>query len=164
MKRSFKDYSLMRYKGYTLIELLVGLSIIGIIFSVGLVGYREFSRRQALTGVSKQLKADLRLAQQLALTGQKPDGVSCNTLDGYQFSRVSASVYRILVDCAGIATPYIYKEVDLGSDVTLTSTNAIVTFKVLGQGTDLTVGNTLTLVHSSGNQNSMVIGIGGDVR
>ena len=152
------------FKGYTLIELLVGLSIIAIIFSVGLAGYREFSRRQALTGVSKQLKADLRLAQQLALTGQKPEDVSCNTLDGYIFSRVSASSYRLLADCAGIATPYVYKEVDLGTDITLTSTNTNFTFKVLGQGTDLTAINTITLTHTSGNQNSMVIGIGGDVR
>lgn len=155
MKRSFK--------GYTLVELLIGLSIIGIIFSVGLAGYREFSRRQALTGVSKQLKADLRLAQQLALTGQKPDGVSCDTLDGYLFSRVDSNTYQILADCSGVS-PHIYKEVDLGSNITITSTNATVTFKVLGQGTDLVASNTLTLTHSSGNQNIMTIGIGGDVK
>ena len=60
----------MIQKGYTLIELLVGISIIAIIFGVGFVSYREFSRRQSLTGVTKQLVGDLRLAQQLALTGQ----------------------------------------------------------------------------------------------
>lgn len=150
--------------GYTLVELLVGLSIITITFSIGLVGYREFSRRQALTGISKQLKADLRLMQQLALTGQKPDDVSCNTLDGYLFSRVDSSTYRILIDCAGIATPYVYKEVDLGSDISLTSTNSTITFKVLGQGTDLNDDNTITLTHTSGNQNTVVVGVGGDVK
>lgn len=151
-------------KGYTLVELLIGITIISIVFGVGLAGYREFSRRQALTGVSKQLKADLRLAQQLALTGQKPNDVSCNTLDGYIFSRVDASTYRISADCAGIATPYVYKEVNLGSDITLSSTNTSFMFKVLGQGTDLAASNTLTLTHTSGNQSIMVVGVGGDVR
>ncbi|MFZ3301750.1 MAG: prepilin-type N-terminal cleavage/methylation domain-containing protein [Microgenomates group bacterium] len=152
------------FKGYTLVELLIGITIVSIVFGVGLAGYREFSRRQALTGVSKQLKADLRLAQQLALTGQKPDSVSCDTLDGYIFSRVDAYTYRLSADCAGIATPYVYKEVNLGSDITISSTNASFMFKVLGQGTDLVASNTLTLTHTSGNQNIMVVGVGGDVR
>lgn len=155
------------FKGYTLVELLVGLSIIAIIFSIGLAGYREFSRRQALTGVSKQLKADLRLIQQLAITGQKPSDVSCDTLTGYTFSRVSANNYALLANCvsnAGVVSSPEYKNVDLGSDITFTSTNSAIKFKVLGQGTDLSASNTITLTHVSGNQNSMVIGIGGDVR
>jgi prepilin-type N-terminal cleavage/methylation domain-containing protein len=160
MKRNFK--------GYTLIELLVGLSIIGIIFSVGLAGYREFSRRQALTGVSKQLKADLRLAQQLALTGQKPDGVACDTLTGYTFNvSVSTSSYSISANCTStlnIKTSPEIKNVSLGTDIQIVSTTAAFQFKGLGQGTNLTSSNTITLTHISGNTSLILVGIGGDVK
>lgn len=157
----------MNQKAYTLVELLVGLSIMAIIFSVGLAGYREFSRRQALTGVSKQLKADLRLIQQLAITGQKPGGLSCDILNGYTFTRVSSSNYKLLANCVsnvGVDSSPEYKNVDLGTDISLTSTNPSVKFKVLGQGTNLVAPNTLVLTHTSGNTNTMTIGIGGDIR
>lgn len=154
-------------KGYTLIELLVGISIVSIIFGIGFAGYRDFSRRQALTGVSKQFKADLRLIQQLALTGQKPTGVSCDTLNSYTFSRTSASTYNLIANCVsslGVVSSPIYKTVNLGTDITYTSTNPTFRFKVLGQGTNLTANNVITLTHTSGTQAILTIGIGGDVR
>lgn len=156
-----------RFNGYTLVELLIGITIVSIIFGVGLAGYRDFSRRQALTGVSKQLKGDLRLIQQLALTGQKPEGVSCDTLNSYTFSRTSSSTYDLIANCkssTGVASSPIFKTVDLGTSVTFTSTNATIAFKVLGQGTDLSATNTITLTHTSGNQVVMTVGIGGDVK
>ena len=54
--------------GYTLIEILVGLTIIGIIFGVGFASFREFSRRQSLAGGVKTLVGDLRLAQEQAIS------------------------------------------------------------------------------------------------
>lgn len=158
---------MQNFKGYTLVELLVGLSIISIVFGVGFAGYRDFSRRQALTGVSKQLKADLRLIQQLALTGQKPNGVSCDTLNSYTFSRTSASTYNLVANCVntlGVVSSPVYKSVNLGSTITFTSTNALFSFKVLGQGTNLTSPNVIILTHSSGNTNTMTVGIGGDIK
>lgn len=154
-------------KGYTIIELLVGISIVMIVFGIGFSGYRDFSRRQALTGVSKQLKADIRLIQQLALTGQKPEGVSCETLNSYTFSRTSASTYSLIANCVNaLGTPSspVFKSVDFGSDITFTSTNSTFAFKVLGQGTDLTASNIITLTHASGNQISLNVGVGGDVK
>ncbi len=153
--------------GYTLIELLVGLSIVSIIFSVGFAGYRDFSRRQALTGVSKQLKSDLRLAQQLALTGQKPDGVACDTLNGYTFNRINSNEYSLVANCTNggvtLTSPE-YKRVDLGDDITLTATVSSFQFKSLGQGTNLSAANTLTLTHISGNVSVLNVGVGGDIK
>lgn len=155
------------FKGYTLIELLVGITIVSVIFGVGLAGYRDFSRRQALTGVTKQIKADLRVIQQLAITGQKPDGVSCETLNSYTFLRTSSSTYDLVANCvsgAGVASSPVYKSVDLGTDITFTSTNPSFLFKVLGQGTNLVADNTITITHVSGTQSTIVIGVGGDIR
>lgn len=152
---------------YTLVELLVGTSILSIVFGIGLVNYRDFSRRQALTKTVKQVKADIRSAQQFALIGQKPEG-SCDNLDGYTFSRTSATNYRILVNCVsnlGLATSLEIKNVILDTGITFTSTNPSFKFKILGQGTNLLSSNTLTFTSSiAGTVETIVIGTRGDVK
>ena len=65
-------------KGFTLIEIMIALSIAGIIASIGLVSYRDYLRRQAVIQTSKQLKTALRQVQQKAMAGEKTtvcDGV-----------------------------------------------------------------------------------------
>lgn len=155
-------------QGFTLIELLVGLSILVIVFTVGISGYREFSRRQALTGVIKEIKGNIRLIQQLALTGQKPEGLSCPTLNSYTFTRSSSTIYTLTANCvnsSGVPLNHDIKSVDLtNSSVTITSTNPSIVFKVLGQGTSLSSANTITLTHVSGSQTTLVIGVGGEIR
>lgn len=155
-------------KGYTLIELLVGITIISIVFTIGYAGFREFSRRQALSGVSKTVKADLRLAQQLASTGQKPsvDQGSCSQLSGYTFEREDVSEYSISANCfnAGFAVSRLVKTVNLDTDVTISvSPNPSIQFKVLGQGTNSDSDFTITLDHTSGSQTTIVVGSGGEI-
>ncbi len=164
-------YTLMRFKGYTLIELLVGLTIIAIVFSIGFSGYRDFSRRQAVAGVAKSIQSDLRNAQQLALTGQKPTvnylnaPVTCTRLSGYSFSRISAQNYQILANCDNLAQPVAIKNIVLSTDTSLTGSPVnTVKFKVLGQGTDLSAPLTFTLTHTAGTSSTITVGIGGDVK
>lgn len=149
--------------GYTLIELLVGISIVGIIFSVGYAGFRQFSQRQQLAGVAKSITSDLQLIKQKALTGEKPSGVACTKLDGYAFFRSSATRYILQAVCTNnptIAT----KTVDL-TGITMTVTTNSTVFKVLGQGTGLAATNTITLTQTAtGNTYSITIGTGGDIR
>jgi prepilin-type N-terminal cleavage/methylation domain-containing protein len=147
---------------YTLIELLIGISIISIIFSVGFASYRDFSRRQALTGVTKKIVSDLRTLQQKALAGEKPAG--CTTLDGYKVN-ISSDSYSLYADCS---SDILIKTVDLiedGATLTSTATNNTITFKVLGQGTNLTSAVTITIYSSKIDKSSQVsIGIGGDIQ
>lgn len=151
----------MIHKGYTLVELLVGISIVAVVFAVGFVSYREFSRRQSLTGVTKQLVGDLRLAQQLALTGQKPTTGSCTTLVGYVISRTSSTSYDLIADCSN--ADYVIKTIDMPIDTTISVGN--VTFKVLGQGTDRTSPLTFTITNTStGVSQDITVGIGGDIQ
>lgn len=153
--------------GYTFIELLVVITVSVIVFGIGFAGYREFSRRQDLTGVSKNLIGDLRLIQQLSLTGQKPEGATCTKLIGYTFTRVSATNYSMTANCdnSGIISNVEIKNVDFPTGVSFTATTANTQFKVLGQGTNLSASNTLTLTNSlSGSSNEITIGIGGDIR
>lgn len=152
-----------KVKGYTLIELLVAITISIIVFSIGFVGYREFSRRQDLAGVKKNLMSDLRLIQQLSLTGQKPSGASCSMLNGHTFTLTSSTSYQLIANCIDGNT--IIKTVTFTNGVTLTATTASTQFKILGQGTSLTATNTLTLTNSySGNTSTVTIGTGGGIQ
>jgi prepilin-type N-terminal cleavage/methylation domain-containing protein len=158
-----------RKSGYTLIELLVGLTIIAIVFSIGFAGYRDFSRRQAVAGVTKSIQSDLRNAQQLALTGQKPtvdylnNPVTCTRLSGYSFSRISAINYQIIANCVNaVNANHIVKNITLSSDLSLSAGS--VKFKVLGQGTDLSAPVIFTVTHTAGTTGTITVGIGGDVK
>ena len=76
--------------GFTLVELLVVISIICILSVVGIASYINFSRSQTVTQAARKIVQDMRLAQSLANNNQKPEPNvcfnGCKTLDGYTFS------------------------------------------------------------------------------
>jgi len=118
--------------GFTLIELLVAVSVMGIVFSVGVAQYQEFNRRQIVLQAAQDLKSDLRLAQDKALAGEKPSG--CETLEGYRLSFTSEKNYKIEAVCSGGVTSEV-KSVDLSGNVTGPSGEWVL-FKVLAQGVE----------------------------
>lgn len=155
--------------GYTLIEILVTLTIIGILFSFGYVNFRDFSRRQALVGVVKQIQGDLRLAQQDALSGQKPDDLKCispNTLSGYNFSVVSSGEYEIRAVCSGGIAGNPEKNVILPSDITITTELNPIFFKILGQGTNISGAEVKLTLTQTGTDNSGTVTVtsGGEIK
>jgi prepilin-type N-terminal cleavage/methylation domain-containing protein len=155
----------MRYvlgTGYTLIEILVGLTIMAVIFSFGFVSFRDFSRRQALVGVARTLKGDLRLAQEYALSGKKPEG--CLTLNGFNFSVTSESEYKIQAFCADSAIDV--KSVALPEGITFaTPLPSLFYFKVLGAGTSLSANLVITLTQSAtGNSQVITVTPAGEIR
>src|SRR4030067_2920560 len=94
-----------RTPGYTLIEIMVALSIISIMFGIGYVAYREFSRRQSLSSAIRLIIGDLQLAQTQAITGTKPRDVVCdspNVLSGYNFEIIEEpDSYKVEAVCTG---------------------------------------------------------------
>ncbi|HJX59561.1 hypothetical protein A2V61_01700 [Candidatus Woesebacteria bacterium RBG_19FT_COMBO_47_8] len=133
---------------YTFIEILVALTIISLIFGVGYVSFRDFSRRQALAGAARGIVGDLRLAQEEAIAGQKPADIFCNPpaiLNGYNFRVVNAQNYVVEANCSGGNVQV--KSVTIASDISMSipSPNPI-TFKILAQGTNINAPSaTLTL-------------------
>jgi type IV fimbrial biogenesis protein FimT len=85
--------------GYTLVEVLVAIMIVTLMLTIGVASYREFSTRQALQSVGRQIIGDLRLTQEEALAGKKPVG-ACQVLDGYRFI-ISGSSYSVVANCDG---------------------------------------------------------------
>lgn len=155
-------------KGYTLIEVLVSLTIVGLIFSFGFANFRDFSRRQHLTSVGRSLQADLRLIQEKAFSGVKPDDLKCigsNTLESYSFDLTSDAGYDLVAVCSG--GNVIVKSQILPSDVSLTATIEPISFKVLGHGTNLAQGSQAEIIltqEETANTLSVIVTSGGEVK
>lgn len=149
-------------KGFTLIETLVALSITTIIFGLGLTTYQNFSKKQTVGQAALNLKADLHLAKDKALSGQKPSGW-CNgageTLSGWRLD-LEVSGYNLLPVCSGGSVPdgEIVKTVSFPLGVT-SDTTASILFKVLSQGVD--GGYTIVLSDASGNSQTISVNSSG---
>lgn len=155
-------------KGYTFIEVLVGLVIITLIFAFGYAGFREFARRQTIISAVRSLKGELRLAQEQALAGKKPDDVNCNapnTLQGYYFRVTSSTSYKIEALCSGGTVDVKEKEVISPLTISTPSPNPIL-FKVVGQGTNIPSGDaTITItLPASGQSSDITVSSAGEIQ
>ena len=118
---SFVD--LDRHRGYSLIEVLIAVTIIGILTGSSLVGYNRFQGRQGLKSAGEQLVSDLRLTQQKALSGEKPDNW-CNgsgqTLAGWGLEFITPlTTYKIQAICSDVSVnPSTDKTIILPNSVT----------------------------------------------
>lgn len=162
---------MIRSKGYTLIELLAGISIMGIVFAAGLVGYREFSRRQELDGVVKKLRSAVQETQQLALNGEKPDNVFCNEpnrLIDYRINLTLPASYTISANCTGGLVEISNVVLTESDDIVLTRpTPNPIAFKVLGGGTNLVSGGTATVTLSqlsTGSTLNLIVDYSGNIK
>jgi len=137
----------MMKKGYSLVEILVVLTITGAIFGLGYVGFRDFARRQSVNSAAKTFKTDIKLAQEQAASGKKVAG--CVVLDGYKvIVDASNSLYTISASCSSGSgkTDYEIKSKKLTSDVavTIVPQNTFI-FKSIAQGTDIASGESITV-------------------
>jgi len=97
----------MNRSGFTLLEVLVAITIIALLSGISLVGYNRFQERQQLVSAKEQLRSDLRLTQQKALSGEKPAGwcaATGQTLAGWRLVFTSSTIYEIRGICSSGAT------------------------------------------------------------
>jgi prepilin-type N-terminal cleavage/methylation domain-containing protein len=160
-------------KGFTLVEILIGLVIISTLFVGGYTAYREFQRRQIVSTAASEIKTHLSLARQRALSGEKTS--DCTTsMDGYDFtlgtnfssnSVSGATSYSYRPSC-GLTSSLQYANstttINLPSGVTVSSSGASgavlpVKFKTIANGTSLAGDMTLTITQTSTNTSKTVI-------
>jgi len=104
--------------GFTIIEILATVTIMGILFTIGIVSYTSFNRKQMVVQSAKNIINTLRLAQSKALNGEKDTSVcgtvvaTMKTLDAWYFE-VSANSYEIYGKCLGLADEFGGKNFDL---------------------------------------------------
>lgn len=150
----------MTKRGFTLIEILVVLSISALVFIGGYAGYRDFTRRQILGNAQEEMKSDLVLARQRALSGETPSGCNGN-FEGYRLSLTfldpqGLSSYSVCAKCS-VSSPSCIKTVYLPMGITIPSGGpSQFIFKPLGQGTNLSSDLILTLTQSSTGSQKMI--------
>jgi len=158
-------YLKKKTQGFTLIELLIGLSIMGVAFGFGVAGLREFSRNQLVTGAARDLRSKLRLTQEQALAGKKPNHVNCNAfvLDAYSFAKVNDLSYEIKAICSGGTV--VIESVVLNNGVEFQNDPPEIQFKSLGHGTNIAAASVdIILWHpDTGNTVSVVVSSTGDI-
>lgn len=146
--------------GYTLIELLIVLTIIGFLFVGGYTAYRDFARRQVLNTVADEVKSGLNVARQKALGAERPSAGECfDEFLGYSVLFTTSS-FTISPDCdrndPGALSSFVtlrQTPAVVRISVTGTTTANRILFKGLGLGTDVAAGGAaITLTHTdSGN-------------
>lgn len=143
------NYNLRPNKGYTLVEILIGLVIITVLFAGGYASYREFVRRQVLKNTLQELKQNIGLARQKTLSGEKPAGCT-NTLVGYEIA-FNLTSYVVSPKCdvtsPGVGSVSVIT-VQLPTSVTqsISGFSNPLRFKPIS-GTNLASNGTVTLTH-----------------
>lgn len=77
--------------GFTLIELLVVITLVGILSAISIPSFSSFTNTQRLSQAAKQVKNDLRSAQNRAINGITDS--AGNKVWGIQFAAQSYTIY-----------------------------------------------------------------------
>lgn len=85
-------------RGFTIIELLVVISIIVILTGVVLVGYRTGERQLALQRAANKLAQDIRRVQEMAMSAKEFGGIVPEGGYGIRFKQEESGHYIIFVD------------------------------------------------------------------
>lgn len=110
--------------GFTLVELLVAITIMSLLMTFGIASYNNFARSQTLRNAALELKTNLRFAQNQALAGVKDSSCGTNELVGwYMHFTVSSSSYNLNIKCQD-TTAYVRQTYHLSSGITVKSISA----------------------------------------
>jgi prepilin-type N-terminal cleavage/methylation domain-containing protein len=84
--------------GFSLIELLISISIMTILVGGGIVSYINFNEKQRVIGAAREVQTYLRTAQTKARVGDVPDG--CDHLEGYSIRALGGdNALRLVAVC-----------------------------------------------------------------
>jgi prepilin-type N-terminal cleavage/methylation domain-containing protein len=152
-------------KGFTFIELLVAMAIMGILITIATANFRDFGVRQKVDDYTRTLSSELRLIQGKAAAGVKEPPTSCTgPLTGYQVSfnvgaqgvsggNTKAGGYTVYSLCP--TSPNAVSTVTFPTDESVTinrnPANANFTFKTLQSGTDISSSSPFVITVTSGS-------------
>lgn len=125
----------MRNKGFTLLEMLVVLAIMGIIAVLILANYRQGQKNYVLTQAAQKLAGDIRGAQNMAVAGAEVSGYS--QIGGFGIYINDANSYSLFLNTASnpangcqtgaVSSPPL-KTINLPGGITINNTGTNVFF------------------------------------
>jgi len=120
-------------KGFTLIEILVVFSLIGILTALGFASYSAFNGEQALSSSASDVATMLSSAKSHALTQVVPNSCGTNSITGYQVSISTTTQQYILSVVCG--SSYALTTNKLQSQVTFGGSSTTSVFFNMSTGT-----------------------------
>lgn len=136
---------LKKLLGFTIIELLITISVMALLFGIGAAKYISFNQGQIIKQAAQKLRSDLRVAASRAITGEKDN--CTGVFDGYLVN-INSSNYTIKSQCSIVPGP----GNTYGTTTTTVSVSPLVLspaattifFKALGQGVNAAASITLS--------------------
>jgi len=149
--------------GFTLIELIVSLSILMLLSTVGVNMVRDFNGNQKLESAKEEILANLRVARNYAITNQLPSGA-----DRVLFSLSSTGDLIIKPqNSSGIDVGSTFLAKDLFTSeigATINPISSLIVFSVTdGRSLNGDIGITLVLGSSSGTTKNILIQSSGNI-
>lgn len=128
-------YSNKPLGGYTLVELLVALSITMMVLGFGIASFSSSIRNQAVAGAASEVATLLNKARARAVSQVKPGVCADFVLDGYKVTITPPIDYKLEVACGG--SNYSLEEKKLPSSISFqNSTPSTFLFRVLTGGVE----------------------------
>lgn len=161
------------HKGFSLIELIVTISLVSVISAGGMAAYNKFTERQRIVSAGKELENLFREAQKKAQSGDKPEQCGeSTTLKSWSVSiNASNSTAHLSVNCGvGESTnTHVVKTINLPSGIQTQPTNPTIPFTVLtgrpeGIGTNVTIQLGSDLQHNDAPRNTLTISSSGGIQ
>lgn len=147
----------MNKRGFTLLEMLVVVSITLGVMGAIVVNYNSFNDTQKLRQAALSLKSNLRLAQSRAVSGVKPNS-GCTSLAGYRVT-FAASSYVIQAVCTeGLVGQIV--DTQLPAGVTFSPAPGAVTYAVI---TGTAAGATTITMSAAGRTYGLQVSASGDI-
>lgn len=160
---------LRRDQGFSFIEVLVSISIMALIVTVGLSNFRGFQRRKATDAVANQIRSDLRLAQEFAISSKKDCTLAADTYVGNKFIINDATHYSILSICNDGSADYTLPvpektnvEIVNSANHTISTVGASIDFMVLARSPNNALTVTITNT-STGDTQTAAVSTSGEI-
>jgi len=155
-----KIHKMQNQPGFSLVELIVGVTITAILLTMGLSAYRQAQNRAYIQAAKESILEILQSSQKQAYIGEN-DCTDSGIFEGVEVRVQTPSSISVLPKCAGV---YGASDTHTLSNLTFQSSHTIL-FKPLGQGVGLGGTNSLDIIYQIyGNSYAVNITAPGNIR
>lgn len=130
-------------RGYTLIEIIVVVAIMGLMVGASIAGFNTLNQRQVMLSAGRELMSVMRTAQQRAGSGVKPEDITCGQLLGYSVrGTINSDTYTLNAVClnSGVVQTMLLRSYEMSTGIVFVATFAT-QFNVQTGGASGNIGN-----------------------